>query len=117
MRMTPKCFCAPVRYADTTVHNLWTPCDGKAYLFDFVKYINIANVHTSVAKSISIWVGATGGSAAGTEVLKEVSIPAMSVLRLFCCMCLSSTQFMTMKCTDSGGYLRTSVYGDRGVAE
>lgn len=53
--------------------NIYTPPNAAVYIE--INHIRIANV-TAAARSATLYIGATGGSAAGTELCKAESIPA-----------------------------------------
>jgi hypothetical protein len=59
-----------------------------------IKHIHIAN-NTAGAVTFSLFVGATGGSAAGTELYKDVSIAAKGYFDQYLTLRLDSTQFLT----------------------
>jgi hypothetical protein len=46
-----------------------------ALIFDVLKHIHIAN-KSGAAATFSLWLGATGGNVAGTELFTDVSIEA-----------------------------------------
>lgn len=55
------------------VANIYTP--PAATIYTTIRHIHLANV-TAAAATFTLYVGATGGSAAGTELYKGVNIPA-----------------------------------------
>lgn len=60
--------------------DIYTP--PASTIYTVIKQIHLANV-TSGAVSHTLYVGATGGSAAGTELYKTESIPANSSVDKF----------------------------------
>jgi hypothetical protein len=66
---------------------------GSALLFDIVKHIHVAN-KTGSAATFSIWLGATGGNVAGTELFNGLSVPANSVYDFYCNLKVTSTLFL-----------------------
>lgn len=63
----------PPAYLANAVANIYTP--AASTIVFFIRHIHIANV-TAGAESATLYRGATGGSAAGTELLKGYSIAA-----------------------------------------
>lgn len=70
----------PVALSTTLTTNVYN--NGSALIFDSIKQILIAN-KTGSAATVSLWLGATGANAAGTEILNAVSIPANSTQSYF----------------------------------
>jgi hypothetical protein len=54
----------------TNVYN-----NTSALIFDSIKQINVAN-KTGTAATFTLYLGATGANAAGTEIFTAVSVPA-----------------------------------------
>lgn len=67
---------------------------GSASLADRVKHIHIAN-KSALDATFDLYVGATGGSAAGTELFKSYSVPANTAFDWYGDMPLASTEFLT----------------------
>lgn len=67
---------------------------GSALLYDVIKCIRLCNV-TNAAVTVSLYIGATGGSAAGTEIVKTLTIPAFSYVDRYMNTKLISTDFLT----------------------
>ena len=67
---------------------------GSALIYTIVRHIHIAN-KTAGAVTFSLYVGATGASASGTELYKDVSIPANGTLDYYPVMRMDSTDFLT----------------------
>lgn len=72
--------------------NIYTPPASTMYLT--LRHIHIAN-NTAGAVTFSLFVGATGGSAAGTELFKDVSIAAKGYFDYYCLQRMDSTDFLT----------------------
>lgn len=66
---------------------------GSALLYDVIKHIHITN-KTSGAVTFSLWVGGTGGNAAGTELFNAQSIAANSSFDYYCNLKMLSTDFL-----------------------
>jgi hypothetical protein len=61
-------------YIANSATNIYNPA---ANVYGLIKLIHIANV-TAGAITYTLYIGATGGSAGGTEIAKAVSVPANS---------------------------------------
>lgn len=67
---------------------------GSASMLDRVKHIHVTNKGAAAA-TFSMYVGLTGGSAAGTELFEDQSIAVGASFDYYCDMPLSSTEFLT----------------------
>lgn len=67
---------------------------GSALLYTVVRHIHLANV-TNAARTFRLYIGASGGSAGGTELYKDYTIAANSALDLYCSTRLNSTDFLS----------------------
>lgn len=72
--------------------NIYTP--PASPILTVIRQIHLSNVDT-VARAVTLYIGATGGSAAATTVLPTVSIPANSTLVLNPIWPLKSTDFLS----------------------
>jgi hypothetical protein len=93
--------------------DIYTP--PAATIYTIIRHIHIANV-TAGAVTASLFVGATGGSAAGTEILDAYSIAAHDVLDMFFSpgLKLLSTEFLS-GLDGSGSSLTITVMGEQVV--
>lgn len=91
--------------------NVYTP--PASTIYTVIRHIHIANV-TAGAVTFSMYVGATGGSAAGTELYKGVSIPANSSVDYWFNLKMLSTDFLTAL-DGSGASLVITVEGEQVV--
>lgn len=66
---------------------------GSALLYDVIKHIHVVN-KTAGAVSFSLWIGATGGNAAGTEFFNAQSVPANQVYDWYGNLKMLSTDFL-----------------------
>jgi len=66
---------------------------GSAVTFDVIRHIHIVN-KTGAAATFSLWLGASGANAAGTEIFNGHSIPANSTFDYYCALRLDSTIFL-----------------------
>ena len=72
--------------------DIYTP--PAATIFTVIKHIHVDNV-TAGAVTFTLYVGATGGSTAGTELFKGYSVPANSSYDYYCNMKMVSTDFLS----------------------
>ena len=79
-------------YLASSVANIYTP--PNAAVFTEINHIHIANVSAG-AVTFTLYVGATGGSAGGTELYKAYSVAANSAFDLYCSLVMASTDFLT----------------------
>jgi hypothetical protein len=71
---SPKRIAGPA-YLAASATNIYTP--PASTIYTLIRHIHIANV-TAGAVTATLYVGATGGSAGGTELEKALSVPANS---------------------------------------
>lgn len=72
--------------------DIYTP--PAATIYTVIKHIHVDNV-TAGAVTFTLYVGATGGSTAGTELFKGYSIAANSSYDYYCNMKMLSTDFLS----------------------
>lgn len=63
---------SPVALTNTLTTNIYNPASG---VVAFIRHIHVTN-KTAGAVTFSLWIGATGGNAAGTELFNAQSVPA-----------------------------------------
>ena len=83
----------PVAMSATLTTNIYQGGGGSALVKDVVRHIHIVN-KTAGAVTFSLWLGATGGNAAGTELFIGKSIAANDVFDYYCQMPMLSTDFL-----------------------
>lgn len=66
----------PIALSNTLTTNVYN--NGSALIYDNIKHVHVAN-KTGAAATFSLWIGATGANAAGTEWFNAVSVPANGV--------------------------------------
>jgi hypothetical protein len=66
-------------FVGTSSDNIYNPA---ANTYALVRQIHLVNQDSS-ARTVSLWVGATGAEADGTEILEEKSIPANDYIDLY----------------------------------
>ncbi len=91
MAGTPKRIAGPAYLANAAA-NIYTP--PNAAVLVLIKHIHIAN-NTAGAVTFSLFVGATGGSAAGTELFPAKSVAAHDTYDYYCSMLMASTDFLS----------------------
>jgi len=72
----------------TNVYN-----QGSALIYDIIRHIHVVN-KTASAATFSLWLGATGGNVAGTELFNGHSVAANSVYDYYCALKMLSTDFL-----------------------
>jgi hypothetical protein len=91
MAGTIKLLYGPAALTNTYTTNVYVP--ASALVYDVVRHIHIANKTTSAA-TFRLYLGATGGNAAGTELFYDQSIAANSSFDYYCMLKLTSTTFL-----------------------
>lgn len=81
----------PVAMSATLTTNIYN--NTSALIFDVIKHIHIVN-KTGGAVTFSLWLGATGANAAGTEIFNAHSVPANGEFDYYCNMKMVSTDFL-----------------------
>tara|TARA_R110000868_G_scaffold323523_1_gene584447 strand:- start:504 stop:845 length:342 start_codon:yes stop_codon:yes gene_type:complete len=82
----------PLALTTTLTTNVYN--NTSALIYDVIKQINVCN-KTSSAATFTLYLGATGANAAGTELFTAVSIPANTTLSFpFVGLKLTSTDFL-----------------------
>lgn len=79
-------------YLAASAADIYTP--PASTIYTVIRHIHIANV-TAGAVTFTLYVGATGGSAAGTELFKGVSIAGNSYFPYYMSMKMLSTDFLS----------------------
>lgn len=95
----------------SSVANIYTP--PASTIYTIIRHIHIANV-TASAVTFSLYIGATGGSAAGTQLFGGQSIGANSAFDYYCVRKMLSTDFLT-GVASSGSSLVIDVEGEQVV--
>ena len=80
----------PVVLSNTLTTNVYNPAAG---VVAFIRHIHVVN-KTAGAVTFSLWVGATGGNAAGTELFNGQSVAANSVFDYYCTMKMVNADFL-----------------------
>lgn len=100
-------------YLANAAANIYTP--PAATIFTVIRHIHLANVTASVV-TFTLYVGATGGSAAGTELFKTTTIPANGTYDYYSPngMQMLSTDFLT-GLASAATSVTITVNGEQGV--
>lgn len=83
-------------YLSNANSNIYQGGGGSALIYDLISAIYLANT-TASAVTVTIYLGASGGSTGGTELLKGVSIPANTTVPFYYSgrgLKLTSTQYL-----------------------
>lgn len=81
----------PVAMSATLTTNIYN--QTSALIYDIIKHIHIANKTASPA-TFTLYLGATGGNAAGTELFVAVTVPANGTFDYYCTLKMTSTDFL-----------------------
>lgn len=81
----------PVAMSATLTTNIYN--NTSALIYDVIKHIHIAN-KTAGAVTFSLWLGATGANAAGTELFTAFSVAANDTFDYYCNLKMLSTDFL-----------------------
>lgn len=81
----------PVALTTTLTTNIYN--NTSALIYDVIRHIHIVN-KTGSAATFSLWLGATGANAAGTELFNGHSIPANSTYDWYGALRMASTDFL-----------------------
>lgn len=101
-------------YLSNSAADIYTP--PASTIYTVIRQIHIAN-KTSGAVTVSLFVGATGGSTGGTELFGEKSIPANDVYDWYAApsgLKLLSTEFLT-GLAGAANSVTITVMGEMGV--
>ena len=94
MSGTLKTLAGPAAMANAAA-NIFTPSGGSALIMDVMTHITIVN-KTAAAATASLFIGATGGSAADTEFwVSATSVPANAAIHWYGRQKLTSTTFLS----------------------
>lgn len=79
-------------YLANAAADIYTP--AAATIYTTIRHIHVANV-TAGAVTFTLYIGATGGSSAGTELFKAYSVVANGSFDYYCALKLLSTEFLS----------------------
>jgi hypothetical protein len=81
----------PLALTNTLTTNVYN--NTSALIYDVIKHIHVVNKTGSPA-TFSLWLGATGANAAGTELFNAQSVPANGVFDYYGNLKMLSTDFL-----------------------
>ena len=81
----------PLALTNTLTTNIYN--QGSALIYDVIKHIHISN-KTAGPVSFSLWLGATGGNVAGTELFTGTVIPANDYFDWYGNLKMTNTEFL-----------------------
>lgn len=99
-------------YIASSATNIYTP--AASTILTTIRHIHVANV-TAGAVTFTLYVGATGGSAGGTELFKAYSVAANSSFDYYGMLLMASTDFLS-GLASAATSLTIVVEGDQTVA-
>jgi len=100
-------------YLAAAAADIYTP--AAATIYTVIKHIHVAN-KTAGAVTFTLYIGATGGSAAGTEIAFAKNVPANDYVDLFWAgLKMVSTDFLT-GLASAATSLTITVTGEQNVA-
>ena len=79
-------------YVAASATNVYVP--SAATIYGEVRHIHLVNKDSST-RTCTFYLGATGGSAGGTELFKDLSLAVAGVYDYYCLMKQLSTDFLT----------------------
>jgi hypothetical protein len=83
----------PLALTNVLTTNIYQGGGGSALIYDKLTHLHVVN-KTGLAATFSIWIGATGANAAGTEWFNAQSVPANGVYDWYGTLRLGSTDFL-----------------------
>lgn len=83
----------PVALTTTLTTNILRGGDGTAGLGDLVTHIHVVN-HTDADAKFSLWVGASTGNAAGTELFSKENVKARGTFEHYCRLPLTTADYI-----------------------
>jgi hypothetical protein len=110
MAGTLKAIAGPA-FISNAAANIYTP--PASTIYTEIRHIHVANV-TTAAHTFTLYVGATGGSASGTELFKDKSVAAKDTFDFYCRRKMLSTDFLS-GIADAASALVITVDGEQVV--
>lgn len=98
-------------YLANAAANIYTP--PASTIYTNIRHIHLFNVTTGTL-TFSLYVGATAGSAGGTELFKDQTIAANSPFDYFCLLKMLSTDFLS-GLASAATSITITVEGEQGV--
>jgi hypothetical protein len=111
MAGTIKRTAGPLALTNTLTTNVYN--NASALIYDVIKHIHVTNKTASAAK-FSLWLGATGANAAGTELFVGQNVAANSSYDFYCNLKMLSTDFLVGG-SDTATALTITIEGEQHV--
>lgn len=108
---TIKRLAGPLALTTTTTTNVYN--NTSALIYDVIRHIHVAN-KTAQTASFSLYLGATGGNAAGTELFKLKAVAANDCYDFYCSLKMLSTDFLVGG-SDTASALTITIEGEQYV--
>jgi hypothetical protein len=110
MAGTPKRLAGPAYFAAAVADVLAAPAAG---LFNTIRHVHVANV-TGGPLTFRLFLGATGGSAGGTELFRDKNVPANDAFDYWCATPQKSTDYLSGLASAANGLVIT-IDGEQSV--
>lgn len=98
----------PLALTTTLTTNVYQGGGGSALIYDLIRHIHISN-KTASAVTVTLYLGATGANAAGTELFTGMSIAANSTYDYYCALKMVSTDYLV---GGAGTTTALTIYGE-----
>lgn len=108
MAGTLKRLAGPVAMSATLTTNIYN--QASAVRYDVIRHVHVVN-KTAGPVTFSIWLGATGANAAGTELFNAYSVAAQSTYDWYGLLRMDSTDFLVGGAS-AGTSLTITIEGD-----
>jgi len=109
---TPKRLAGPLALTTTLTTNVFNVTS--ALIYSVITHIRIVNKHASTAAKATLYLGATGGNAAGTEVLFQKAVAVGDVYDWYGRLRMDSTDFLVGG-SDTATALTIEIEGEQAV--
>jgi len=83
----------PLALTTTLTTNVYQGGGGSSLIYDVIRHIHITN-KTASAATFTLYLGASGANAAGTELFLGVSIAANSSFDYYCMLKMTSSDYL-----------------------
>ncbi len=94
MAGTPKRLFGPLALTTTLTTNIYQGAGASALVYDILTHLHLTNKHASIAAKATIYIGATGANAAGTEWVFGKAVPVGDFVDIYGALRLDSTDFL-----------------------
>jgi hypothetical protein len=111
----------PIALTTTLTTNVLNPptATGGVNGGSSAQFIEVAQMHfvnkTNAVAKVSLWVGATGANAPGTELFTQRPIAAYDTYDFYCALRLDSADFLVGGC-DTATAVTVTISGTQGVS-